>query len=231
MKTLTLKREICDTLAIAATVGIASLIGKAIPIRVILTFCFVMAIIEIMVTCYRKDRECYPTKASMFYMLPMVLVLLIATALVVMKPLSGKHYVLVLAMAMASDAGGLIFGRFFGRSHPIFSKHISPNKTWAGYFGSLVCTWSVGLLGAIILQLEVTKELIILIGLSFVIASAGDLLGSGAKRELGIKHSSDYTLDIPVLRQLEVLMRSRHGYLDCLDSVSLLVIFAMLLLG
>ena len=71
----------------------------------------------------------------------------------------------------------------------------------------------------------------LLIALASTVSSIGDLFGSGTKRELGIKHSSDYTLDLPVIRNLEVLMRSRHGYLDCMDSVSCMIIFATILLS
>ena len=229
MKELTLKREICDTLAIIAVVSGASLLGQAWPIRILLACCFAISIIEITVTSYRKDRECYPTKADILFTAPMTIALLVAIALIICVRLDGKEYLLILGLAMASDAGGLIFGRFFGYRHPSFSKRISPNKTWAGYLGSFICTLCVGVLGLLILCLPWNFKHIVIILLSSSISSAGDLLGSGTKRELGIKHSSDYTNDLPVLKQLEVLMRSRHGYLDCMDSVSFMVIAAMIL--
>ncbi len=229
MKELTLKREICDTLAIIAVVSGASLLSRAWPIRILLVYCFVMSAVEIFITSYCKDRECYPTKASILFTAPMTIALLIAIALIIFVRLDGKEYLLILGLAMASDAGGLICGRLFGYRHPWFSEHISPNKTWAGYIGSFACTLAIGALGILILGLPLDAGHIAIIAFSSTISAIGDLVGSGTKRELGIKHSSDYANDIKVLKQLEVLMRSRHGYLDCMDSVSFMVIFALIL--
>ena len=231
MKELTLKREICDTIAIIAVVGSAIFFMGAWPIRILLVFSFVMSAIEIYVTSKRKDIECYPTKAAEFFTLHMYAILVVACASVLAIPLNQKYYVLTLGLALSSDAAGLICGRIFGYRQPAFSRRISPNKTWAGYIGSFLATTALGALGIIVMQLGWSWRNIVLVVLASTICGFGDLIGSGTKRELGIKHSSDYILDMPVLRQLEVLMRSRHGYLDCVDSVSCLIIFAALLLS
>ncbi len=229
MKELTLKREIGDTFAIIAAVGSAIFFFNAWPIKIMLVISFVMSAIEIYVTSKRKDIECYPTKAAEFFTLHMYAILLVACVAVLTIPMSQKYYALTLGLALSSDAAGLICGRLFGYRHPAFSRRISPNKTWAGYLGSLVATIAFGTLGIAVMHLEWSARNIILVAMAAAVCSFGDLVASGTKRELGIKHSSDYTLDVPVLRQLEVLMRSRHGYLDCMDSVSCMVIFAILL--
>ena len=49
---------------------------------------------------------------------------------------TGQYYVLYLVMVTKfSDMGAYVFGSLFGR-HP-FAPHISPNKTWEGFFGAL----------------------------------------------------------------------------------------------
>ena len=219
MKELTLKREIGDTFAIIAAVGSAIFFFNAWPIKIMLVISFVMSAIEIYVTSKRKDIECYPTKAAEFFTLHMYAILLVACVAVLTIPMSQKYYALTLGLALS----------LFGYRHPAFSRRISPNKTWAGYLGSLVATIAFGTLGIAVMHLEWSARNIILVAMAAAVCSFGDLVASGTKRELGIKHSSDYTLDVPVLRQLEVLMRSRHGYLDCMDSVSCMVVFAILL--
>ena len=231
MKELTLKREICDTVAIIVVVGSAIYFMNAWPIRILLVFSFVMSAIEIYVTSKRKDIECYPTKAAKYFTMHMYAILLVACVAVLTIPISQKYYILTLGLALSSDAAGLICGRIFGYRQPAFSRFISPNKTWAGYIGSFVATLALGALGIIGMKLVWSLRKIALVALSSTICSFGDLIASGAKRELGIKHSSDYMLDIPVLRHLEVLVRSRHGFLDCVDSVSCIVIFAALILS
>lgn len=231
LKELTLRREICDTVAIIIVVTCASLIGQSWPIRILLAFCFVVSCIEIFITSYRKDRECYPTKATTIFTVPMYISLMVATVLAIFVRLDKKEYLLILGLAMTSDATSLICGRIFGSRHPKFSKHISPNKTWAGYIGSLIGTWGFGILAIKVLRLAWDLRHISVVALASIVSSIGDLLGSGTKREFAIKHSSDCVLDLPVMRQLEVLMRSRHGYLDCMDSVSCMIILATLLLS
>ena len=161
----------------------------------------------------------------------MYISLIVATVLAIFVRLDKKEYLLVLGLAMTSDATGLICGRIFGSRHPKFSKRISPNKTWAGYIGSLIGTWGFGILAIKVLRLAWDLRHISVVALASIISSIGDLLGSGTKRELAIKHSSDCVLDLQVMRQLEALMRSRHGYLDCMDSVSCMIILATLLLS
>jgi len=231
LKELTLRREICDTVAIIIVATCASLIGQSWPIRILLAFCFVVSCVEIFITSYRKDRECYPTKAAIIFTAPMYILLMAATVLAIFVRLDKREYLLILGLAMTSDAAGLICGRIFGSKHPKFSKRISPNKTWAGYIGSLIGTWCFGALAITVLGLAWDFRHISVVALASIVSSIGDLLGSGTKRELAIKHSSDYVLDLPVMRRLEVLMRSRHGYLDCMDSVSCMIIFASLLLS
>jgi CDP-diglyceride synthetase len=231
MKELTLRREICDTLAIIIVATCASLIGQSWPVRILLAICFIVSCVEIFITSYRKDRECYPTKAAIMFTATTHILLMVATVLVIFVRLDEREYLLILGLAMTSDAAGLICGRIFGSRRPCFSKHISPNKTWAGYIGSLIGTWCFGVIAMTVLGISWDLRYILLIALASTVSSIGDLFGSGTKRELGIKHSSDYTLDLPVIKKLEVLMRSRHGYLDCMDSVSCMIIFATILLS
>ncbi len=119
---------------------------------------------------------------------------------------------LVILGTAAADSGAYFAGRAWGRSKLI--PHISPNKTWAGFWGGLLScvlavvlfawpmhipAWHIPLLGAAI-------------GLSSVL---GDLCESLLKRSFGVKDSS-------------TLIPGHGGLLDRLDSILfvLLVVYA-----
>ena len=119
---------------------------------------------------------------------------------------------LVILGTAAADSGAYFAGRAFGGRKLI--PHISPNKTWAGFWGGLascvlavalfawpmhIPAWHVPLLGAAI-------------GLSSVI---GDLCESLLKRSFGVKDSG-------------TLIPGHGGLLDRLDSILfvLLVVYA-----
>jgi phosphatidate cytidylyltransferase len=91
-----------------------------------------------------------------------------------------------------SDMGAYVFGSLFGR-HP-FAPHISPKKTWEGFFGALVLSslgsyWLYALIPArlAVLRLEDVVILGLLLGVGAVV---GDLAESIIKRSTHAKDSS-----------------------------------------
>ncbi len=228
MKQLTIKTALVDTVLILITIFVASFLGNARPIRWILICCLLMAMLEIFITSYRAE-DASKRNNDVGYYIVMFLALMLAICAVALWHLNWKQYVLCLGLVIASDAGGLFFGRVFGKTKPFFSAKLSPNKTWAGYLGEMITTWICGWMGLWILGLPITPQNVIYVMAGFIACSAGDLVGSGTKRELGIKHSSDLINDLPIFGKVEILMRSRHGYLDCMDSASFAIIFFALL--
>ena len=229
MERLTVKTATIDTLIISVILFVASFIWDAVLMRWILTACLLMALVELFVSAYETDTN--NLKERCFFSGFMSVALLLAIVLVHVYHIDGKQFVLCLGLAMASDAGGLFFGRTFGKSKPAFTRKLSPNKTWVGYFGELVTTWALGWIGLHVMNMPINLPNVLFVTFGFVACAAGDLLGSGAKRELSIKHSNECLLDKPILGKIETIMRSRHGFLDCMDSASCAIIFYVLLLG
>ena len=228
MKELTIRTATIDTLIICAVIFVSSIIWDAEPLRWILIASLAMATIEILVTSVRTVGS--HNKDYLFCNGFMAVILLLAICLIFIKHLSWQQYILCLGLVMSSDAGGLFFGRIFGKRRPFFSKNLSPNKTWAGYAGEWLTTWILGWLGLFILKMPLSWPNIVFVCCGFIVCAIGDLLGSGVKREVGIKHSSEYLLDMPFFGKIECLMRSRHGFLDCMDSASCAIVFYIILL-
>jgi len=138
---------------------------------------------------------------------------------------TGQYYVLFLVMvAKFSDMGAYVFGSLFGR-HP-FAPHISPNKTWEGFFGALATSllasyWLYALMPGKLsaFRFDDVTLLGLLLGLAAVI---GDLAESIVKRGANRKDSS-------------ALLPGIGGTLDLIDSLlftaPLLFFYMRLVLG
>lgn len=122
---------------------------------------------------------------------------------------TGQYYVLfLLVVTKFSDMGAYLFGSLFGR-HP-FAPHISPNKTWEGFFGALATSllasyWVYALMPGKLsaFRFDDVTLLGLLIGLAAVI---GDLAESIVKRGAHTKDSSH-------------LLPGIGGTLDLIDSL------------
>src|SRR5262249_26567828 len=95
--------------------------------------------------------------------------------------------VFVIAIVIASDTFGFLFGRLLGG--PRLWPRFSPNKTWAGLIGALVASSLIGALfwfavpGASAVRLAATGVVLSLA------AQGGDLAESALKRRFGAKDS------------------------------------------
>lgn len=130
----------------------------------------------------------------------------------------GLHlfFMWMLAIILSSDTGAYFAGRFIGG--PKLAPSVSPNKTWAGFFGGLLLASLVGLLTAPYLQdLYTTPSHIIGAALFLSLMShLGDLLESMMKRYYHVKDSGS-------------ILPGHGGLLDRFDSM-LLVSFAAIVL-
>lgn len=138
---------------------------------------------------------------------------------------TGQYYVLYLVMVTKfSDMGAYIFGSLFGK-HP-FAPHISPNKTWEGFFGALATSliasyWLYALMPGKLsaFRFEDVTVLGLLLGFAAVI---GDLAESIVKRGANRKDSS-------------AMLPGIGGTLDLIDSLlftaPLLFFYMRLVLG
>ncbi len=92
----------------------------------------------------------------------------------------------LMAIVWSTDIGGYVFGRAFGG--PKMAPRWSPNKTWAGFVGSMAFALAAGA-GARILDTQGhIPPLAAAVSLA-VIAVMGDLGESALKRGFGVKNS------------------------------------------
>ncbi len=121
----------------------------------------------------------------------------------------GQFYCLYLiAVTKFSDMGAYLTGSLFGR-HPLI-PHISPKKTWEGFFGALVLALFAslalfGLMPGHLAFLNWPHAIILGVLLGFA-AVIGDLAESIIKRSTGVKDSGD-------------LLPGIGGALDLIDSL------------
>jgi len=110
------------------------------------------------------------------------------------------------ADTMAYCAGRLIGG-------PKLAPKISPNKTWAGFFGGIAGAALAGYVLAHTADIGADMAIVGLSACAAIIAQAGDLQESWAKRQLGIKDSGH-------------LLPGHGGMWDRLDALVVVAIFA-----
>jgi phosphatidate cytidylyltransferase len=122
---------------------------------------------------------------------------------------TGQFYVLYLiAVTKFSDMGAYITGSLIGRHQLI--PHISPKKTWEGFFGALAFSLfaSVGLFRLMpghLSMLNMTHAIVLGLLLGFA-AVIGDLAESIIKRSTGVKDSGN-------------MLPGIGGALDLVDSL------------
>ncbi len=130
-----------------------------------------------------------------------------AVALVMLRGNFGFEATLwVFVLVWATDIGAYAFGRTIGG--PKLMPRVSPNKTWAGLFGGMICAAAIGLAGGGVADLARTPgPVLALLGACLaVIAQLGDLFESAIKRRVGAKDSSR-------------LIPGHGGLLDRVDGV------------
>ncbi len=110
----------------------------------------------------------------------------------------------LLVVVWTTDIAAYFAGRGFGG--PLLSPLDSPNKTWTGAIGALICACLAGAAVARAIQAPVEFWVVASIVIS-VVAQSGDLLESRLKRKFGVKDTSGF---IPghggVLDRLDALM-------------------------
>ncbi|HZS83713.1 MAG TPA: phosphatidate cytidylyltransferase [Stellaceae bacterium] len=110
----------------------------------------------------------------------------------------------ILAVVWATDIGAYGFGRTLGG--PRLAPRASPNKTWSGLLGGILCASVAGTLAAVAFGAALSPMLPALSALLAIIAQSGDLAESMMKRHFGVKDSSN-------------LIPGHGGLLDRLDGL------------
>lgn len=124
--------------------------------------------------------------------------------LILASPQGAAKLTLVFLCVSGSDTGGYAVGATLGK-HPM-APNISPKKTWEGLAGSVALATLVGVLMAVY-GLGVAWWIGAVIALtSVVFGTAGDLIESLIKRDVGIKDMSSF-------------LPGHGGVMDRLDSM------------
>ncbi|PKM77693.1 MAG: hypothetical protein CVU90_06345 [Firmicutes bacterium HGW-Firmicutes-15] len=120
------------------------------------------------------------------------------------------YMLLVFIMAWASDVGGYLFGKLWGKNK--LSPQLSPGKTWEGAIGGVLATVALALIfNRLLLIGNISMFYTVLLGvLASVTAQVGDLLESAMKRYFDVKDSGH-------------IIPGHGGVLDRFDSFMLLL--------
>jgi phosphatidate cytidylyltransferase len=125
-----------------------------------------------------------------WYIGGLVYALVAALSLLWMRDRANNGPALVLwvfLIVWATDVGAYFAGRAIGG--PKLAPTISPNKTWAGFYGGIAAATLVG--GAWALLTGMPLVYLLLAPLLSVVAQGGDLFESWMKRRAGLKDSSN----------------------------------------
>jgi phosphatidate cytidylyltransferase len=123
----------------------------------------------------------------------------------------GRQWAMLLFMTTwFADTGAYAFGNIF--KGPKLWPRFSPNKTWSGFFGGLLC----GTIAAVVVwrlnAMAISLGVVVLMGLTGALATmAGDLWESVLKRRFGVKDSGD-------------LIPGHGGLLDRVDGLLFAII-------
>ncbi|MEU0879063.1 phosphatidate cytidylyltransferase [Lentzea sp. NPDC005914] len=167
---------------------------------------FVITILVCMIWRFRGGSDGYlrDLSASVFTVAYVPLMAAFAAMLVVPeKDGAGRAFAFLIGVVL-SDVGGYAAGVFLGK-HPM-APTISPKKSWEGFAGSLVAGMVGGAL-TLTLLLDGQWWQGVLFGAALVVtATAGDLVESLIKRDLGIK-------------DMGTLLPGHGGIMDRMDSL------------
>ena len=226
MKKVPVKTKIFDTLFLAIVIVITSYVFESALLRWLMELGFVMSLGELFLTAYtkRQDLNDFPhhifPKESHYIIITNCIIAIASVCIFFVEP-EPREYILFFAAVISADAGGLFFGRLFGHNHhPWFSRNLSPNKTWMGYLGEFIVSWSISALVIYIFKIPDSTFVRCFVALAPLFGACGDLCASGAKRQLCIKDSSEVFRNMPILGSLEWFIKSRDGFLDCFDSIA-----------
>jgi len=104
------------------------------------------------------------------------------------QPGFGRETILwILACVWATDIGAYFVGSYAGGAK--LAPSISPSKTWSGLVGGICASAVVSALCTLVFDAGDTVVLAVTGGAIAVVAQAGDLLESAAKRRAGVKDS------------------------------------------
>lgn len=163
------------------------------------------AVVSFALATIRKRRALWEAFGVLYLGIPALCAVMLRVL-----PVGGfKLLVAFFISIWATDTGALIFGNLIGG--PKMAPRLSPNKTWAGFFGGILLAAIAGGVAFAIMQLGAGRGALFAASVG-VIAHMGDLFESWAKRNFRVKDSGG-------------LIPGHGGVLDRVDSTLLAVPF------
>ncbi len=164
--------------------------GWAIAVLSVSVLCWLLALHAVwrypdqLVTGF--SRQCLLLLAGVWLLFPAWL------GLVLLQPAaagSGLIWLVITSIA-AADIGAYFAGRRFGRRK--LAVHVSPGKTWEGFWGGALASALFAVVVAVVLDLSALRFVgfVMVMALTSAASVLGDLFESMVKRERGIKDSS-----------------------------------------
>jgi len=173
---------------------------------------FLLFIILLLIFAFEWPRLLSPKELPFWLIAPLYPLLPFGMLIALNQNLEYRPLVLILVLLVAAhDTGSYFIGRFFG-NHKIMT-HISPLKTWEGFFGGYIFTLTALFIFLRILKLPVDLASSGL--LAFVVsllAFLGDLFESWLKRRASVKDSG-------------TILPGHGGLLDRFDGILFVVVF------
>ncbi|RDI32774.1 phosphatidate cytidylyltransferase [Lentzea flaviverrucosa] len=166
---------------------------------------FVVTVLVCMIWRFRGGSDGYrrDLSASVFTIAYIPLFAAFAAMLVVPDDGAGRAFAFIIGVVL-SDVGGYAAGVFLGK-HPM-APTISPKKSWEGFAGSLTAGAVGGALTVTMLLDGQWWQGALFGAVLVVTATAGDLVESLIKRDLGIK-------------DMGTLLPGHGGLMDRMDSL------------
>ncbi len=212
-----MKGRIIGALWIAAALALAYFGFDGRFFGALIFFCLMMAFAEITSITNGEPWRMQPFAMKHVHEVESAILFL---AMFACTMISRQELLLVLVVCMISDVGAFMIGKLFGKHKAKIINHISPKKSYEGYIGGailpLAAIWLCPVIGV-----GLTPTVIAYIIVGGLLAEIGDLVGSAAKRRLGVKDSNAVLVERRFSRILEYPVKGHGGYLDRVDSVSL----------
>ena len=190
----------------------------AFPIIFILLYQKIFSNILIVIVCVFCVYEWNKifNKKNYIYVLGLIILLFFFLSLIKIYNLQdyNLNFLWLILIAWLTDIGGYIFGKLFGGPKLI---KISPNKTWAGAFGSLILSQFAFLIFFLNPDYKLNLNIFFFQILLSIIGQAGDILMSYIKRINNKKDASNF---IP----------GHGGFLDRVDGLIWIFIFGYFLI-
>ena len=185
----------------------------AIPIIYVLLYQKIFSNILIVIVCLFCVYEWNKIlkKKNYIYFLGLIILLIFLLSLIKIYNLQDYNlkFLWLILITWLTDIGGYLFGKLFGGPKLI---KISPNKTWAGVFGSIILSQFAFLIFFLDVNYKFSVYIIFSQLFLSILGQVGDILISYIKRKNDKKDTSNF---IP----------GHGGFLDRVDGLIWIIIF------